>query len=290
VARYGGAAVTDADREACAAQLREHYAVGRLSLDEFQDRLDAVYRAQTVRELGMVTDSLPREGVAILPGMPWDGYRGGYPLDVAKMRAALSRAGRRIMLAFGIVTAGSLLVLTLLITALVVHGGLFGVVAGALLAILAVGVAAALPSAEHVDWPHLRRLARRFPRREPATANDLTTIIRGLVESTDGIRAATLTDLEGLPVVTLGPAAREMSQEILVAELTSFLKRVDRAAPEVGAGGLRSLVFDGEKGTAVVSRVNDDYSLILHVDPGAILGEVRWETERAARALGPAVR
>ena len=81
-----------------------------------------------------------------------------------------------------------------------------------------------------------------------------------------------------------------MSQEILVAELTSFLKRVDRAAPEGGAGGLRSLVFDGEKGTAVVSRVNDDYSLILHVDPGAILGEVRWETERAARALGPAVR
>ena len=141
MARYGSAAVTDADREACAAQLREHYATGRLSLDEFQDRLDAVYRAQTARELGMVTDSLPREGVAILPGMPWDGYRGGYPLDVAKMRAALARAGRRIMLAFGIVTAGSLLVLTLLITALVVHGGLFGVVVGALLAILALGVA-----------------------------------------------------------------------------------------------------------------------------------------------------
>ena len=141
MARYGGTAVTDADREACAAQLREHYATGRLSLDEFQDRLDAVYRAQTARELGMVTDSLPHEGVAIPPGMPWDGYRGGYPLDVAKMRAAMARAGRRIMLAFGIVTAGSLLVLTLLITALVVHGGLFGVVVGALLAILALGVA-----------------------------------------------------------------------------------------------------------------------------------------------------
>ncbi|HEV3295332.1 MAG TPA: DUF1707 domain-containing protein, partial [Streptosporangiaceae bacterium] len=55
MARYGGAAVTDADREASAAQLREHYAAGRLSLDEFQDRLDAVYRAQTVRDLGMVT-------------------------------------------------------------------------------------------------------------------------------------------------------------------------------------------------------------------------------------------
>ena len=142
MARYGSAAVTDADRDAAAVQLREHYAVGRLSLDEFQDRLDAVYRARTARELGMVTDGLPREGVLISPGAPWDSYRGGYPLDVAEVRAAMARAGRRIMLAFGIVTAGSLLVLTLLITAFLVHGGLLGVVVGALLAILAVGVAA----------------------------------------------------------------------------------------------------------------------------------------------------
>jgi Domain of unknown function (DUF1707) len=142
VARYGGTAVTDADREASAAQLREHYAAGRLSLDEFQDRLDAVYRAQTARELGMVTDSLPHEGVMIPPGAPWGSYAGGYPLDVAEIRAAMARAGRRIMLAFGVVTAGSLLVLTLLITAFLVHGGLLGVVVGALLAILAAGVAA----------------------------------------------------------------------------------------------------------------------------------------------------
>ena len=138
MARYGGAAVTDADREASAAQLREHYAAGRLSLDEFQDRLDAVYRAQTVRDLGRVTDSLPHEGVVIPPAGPWGGYRGGDPV----MRAVLARAGRRIMLAFGVVTAGSLLVLTLLITAFMLHGGLLGVVVGALLAIFAVGVAA----------------------------------------------------------------------------------------------------------------------------------------------------
>jgi Domain of unknown function (DUF1707) len=50
VARLGGAAVTDADRDAVAVQLREHYAVGRLSLDEFQDRLDAVYQAQAAHK------------------------------------------------------------------------------------------------------------------------------------------------------------------------------------------------------------------------------------------------
>lgn len=149
--------------------------------------------------------------------------------------------------------------------------------------------AAAIP-AERRDRPHLRRLARRFPKRTEATANDLHAMIRALVESTEGIRAATLTDLEGLPVVTAGPGAREGSQEILVAELTSFLNNVGRSAGEVGAGRLRSLALAGANGTAIVSRVSDDYSLILHVDPDAILGEVRWEAERTARALAPAVR
>jgi len=142
VARYGRTAVTDADRDVAAAQLREHYAAGRLSLDDFQDRLDAVYRAQTTRELGTVTSGLPHQGALIPPGTPWGSYPGGYPPGVAEMRAAMARAGRRIMLALGMLTAGSLLVLTLLITAFMVHGGLLGVVVGALLAILAAGAAA----------------------------------------------------------------------------------------------------------------------------------------------------
>ncbi len=149
--------------------------------------------------------------------------------------------------------------------------------------------AAALP-AERTDRPHLRRLARRFPRRTEATAGDLQGMIRALVESTEGIRAATLTDLEGLPVVMAGPGAREGAQEILVAELTTFLKSVGRTERETAAGGLRAMTLAGAHGTAVVARVNDDYSLILRVDPDAILGEVRWEAERTARALRPAVR
>lgn len=150
--------------------------------------------------------------------------------------------------------------------------------------------AAAVPAAPRRDRTRLRRLARRFPKRPDATPNELQAMVRALVESTEGIRAATLTDLEGLPVVAAGPAAREPGQEVLVAELTTFLKGVDRTAAEVGAGSLRSVTCSGAHGVAVVCRVNGDYSLILHVDPDAILGEVRWEVERTARALSPAVR
>ena len=143
MARYGGTAVTDAGRDAATAQLREHYAAGRLSLDQFQDRLDEAYRAKTARELDVVTDDLPQMGRVIPSGAPWGSHPGGYPFNLADMRATLARTGRRIMLALGVLTAGSLLVLALLVTALLVHGGLLAAVVAALLTILAVGVTAA---------------------------------------------------------------------------------------------------------------------------------------------------
>jgi predicted regulator of Ras-like GTPase activity (Roadblock/LC7/MglB family)/tetratricopeptide (TPR) repeat protein len=150
--------------------------------------------------------------------------------------------------------------------------------------------AAALPTAERTNHPRLRQLARRFPKRRDATVDDLHGILSNLVEGTEGIRAATLTDLAGLPVVMAGPASRDAAMETLVAELSSFLKNVRRTTAETGTGELESLAVAGPYGGVVVSPVNADYSLILRVDPEAALGEIRWEAARTARALRPAVR
>jgi hypothetical protein len=51
--------VGDAEREAVASQLREHYADGRLTLDELNERLDQAFAAKTRAELLMVTRDLP---------------------------------------------------------------------------------------------------------------------------------------------------------------------------------------------------------------------------------------
>src|SRR5438132_9546906 len=51
--------VGDADREAVAAQLREHYADGRLTLDELNERLDHAFAAKTRADLNAVTRDLP---------------------------------------------------------------------------------------------------------------------------------------------------------------------------------------------------------------------------------------
>jgi len=51
--------IGDADREAITAQLREHYADGRLTLDELNERIDQTFAAKTKADLNTVMRDLP---------------------------------------------------------------------------------------------------------------------------------------------------------------------------------------------------------------------------------------
>ncbi|WP_445524349.1 DUF1707 SHOCT-like domain-containing protein [Streptomyces cyslabdanicus] len=55
---------SDADRERVAEQLRDALAEGRLDMAEFEERLEAAYRARTYGELTPITRDLPVPGVA----------------------------------------------------------------------------------------------------------------------------------------------------------------------------------------------------------------------------------
>jgi lipopolysaccharide export LptBFGC system permease protein LptF len=61
MAAVPGIRIGDADREALAGELREHYAHGRLTLDEFQHRLDATFAARTDADLRRITADLPHQ-------------------------------------------------------------------------------------------------------------------------------------------------------------------------------------------------------------------------------------
>jgi hypothetical protein len=62
--------IGDAEREAAAELLREHYAQGRLTLEEFNQRLDATFAATTQRQLGQISKDLPQAGPASPPLRP----------------------------------------------------------------------------------------------------------------------------------------------------------------------------------------------------------------------------
>jgi hypothetical protein len=59
---------SDADRERVAEVLRDALAEGRLDMAEFEERLDATYRARTYGELAPITRDLPVAGVT--PPLP----------------------------------------------------------------------------------------------------------------------------------------------------------------------------------------------------------------------------
>lgn len=56
---------SDEDRERAAHEIREHFAAGRLSEDELDERVQAVYQAKTAQELRAIRADLPN-----LPATP----------------------------------------------------------------------------------------------------------------------------------------------------------------------------------------------------------------------------
>jgi Domain of unknown function (DUF1707) len=63
---------SDADRDRTAAALREHLAAGRLTIEEFDERLDKAYAAKTLGELDQIMTDLPATDPDQVPDAPAD--------------------------------------------------------------------------------------------------------------------------------------------------------------------------------------------------------------------------
>jgi hypothetical protein len=79
--------IGDAERDAAADLLGEHFVAGRLTLDELNERLESVLRAKTQEDIAAVMDDLPT------PRRPPPTPRRPAPADVGQ------QAGRYVMLA-----------------------------------------------------------------------------------------------------------------------------------------------------------------------------------------------
>jgi hypothetical protein len=81
MAAGSGIRIGDTERNATAESLREHYAAGRLTMEEFQERLDAAFAAKTDLDLGKITDDLPHSSAfsAYAASFPSSGQRAPFP-------------------------------------------------------------------------------------------------------------------------------------------------------------------------------------------------------------------
>ncbi|HEY7432540.1 MAG TPA: DUF1707 domain-containing protein [Streptosporangiaceae bacterium] len=87
--------VSDADRERVAARLRDHFAEGRLTQDELDERISAALHAKTAGDLRPLTSDLPEPAPVSRGrgyGGSWRGRRSGpraLPLFLLALAAAL---------------------------------------------------------------------------------------------------------------------------------------------------------------------------------------------------------
>ena len=91
--------VGDAEREAAAARLADHYAEGRISTEEHSERLDRIWAARTRGELGLVFNDLPGQQAPPSPAFrlppraqqhsPQRPVRRGMPTPVVALLAVL---------------------------------------------------------------------------------------------------------------------------------------------------------------------------------------------------------
>jgi len=83
---------SDADRERTAQLLREHHAVGRLTAEEFNDRLEKTFAARTLGELDELLADLPAIDLYQLPSA---GIRPAPPGTVRRRGTASAPSPRR---------------------------------------------------------------------------------------------------------------------------------------------------------------------------------------------------
>jgi hypothetical protein len=125
--------IGDAERDAAAAALGEHYAQGRLTAEEHSERLDRIWAARTRGELGPIFRDLPgRYG----PQVPHPAYP-----------APAYRPGGRAPVRRGLPKPFMVLLVVLLVLAIATHLPLL--VAGVLIWYLVVGRHRRHPRARH---------------------------------------------------------------------------------------------------------------------------------------------
>ncbi|GGK77885.1 hypothetical protein Sme01_43810 [Sphaerisporangium melleum] len=88
---------SDGDRDRVAAVLREHCAQGRLTMEEFNERLELVYAGRTYGDLQKLTADLPDIDLNTLPAAQAPEQR-----RVAKMHPGLKAAWTSWASAFGV--------------------------------------------------------------------------------------------------------------------------------------------------------------------------------------------
>jgi predicted regulator of Ras-like GTPase activity (Roadblock/LC7/MglB family) len=114
--------------------------------------------------------------------------------------------------------------------------------------------------------------------------SSLETPLEAVLESVSGARAAALLGLDGMPVATVG-ARGDLPLDLIAASYADLARRGSRSSRESGLSDTVELVVVAAGGTVVLRIVDDEYGLLVVLEPHGSLGRARYEMYKAAVVL-----
>ena len=110
--------------------------------------------------------------------------------------------------------------------------------------------------------------------------NVFADTLRRIAERVEGTRAVSLVGVDGIPIDTYGPG-EGVSIESVAAEMGAFVK----SNRPMDGGSVQQLCLVTDDGKAILSRVTEEYYLLLLLTREGNFGRGRFELKKAALAL-----
>jgi predicted regulator of Ras-like GTPase activity (Roadblock/LC7/MglB family) len=102
------------------------------------------------------------------------------------------------------------------------------------------------------------------------------SILREVVENTDGALASILMGFDGITVDSYTGDRRQVDMETIGSEYSQVLTQVRQAAQMLDMGTAKEVAVQTEGMTTVMRLINDEYFVALAIEPSGNLGKGRF--------------
>lgn len=102
------------------------------------------------------------------------------------------------------------------------------------------------------------------------------SVLREVVENTEGGLASLLMDFEGITVDSYAKPESAFDINNIGAEFSVVIKSIQRAAEMLEAGGTSEIAIQAEKVTTLIRVVNETYFVAFSMSPSANIGKARY--------------
>jgi len=108
--------------------------------------------------------------------------------------------------------------------------------------------------------------------------------LRRIAEKVEGTQAVSLVGVDGIPIDSYG-TTEGLSIEALAAELGAFVKSAQSSHTTLNVSPVQQLALVTASSSAILSRVTEEYYLLLLLSREGNFGRGRFELAKAALAL-----